>query len=222
MLGLMFKDNVTILTSYKRNVLLLLVLYTGMAFAMDMPFMLYALVFVTGMYTLSTLSFDEASHWDVYARTLPISPAAVVGAKYLLALFWMAGGMAVSFGLLTAVALLKGNGLALSAEHLLGCLGTLTVVLLYYAVSYPLSYKVGATKARSWTLIVVALLTCLSFYGMEHFNRSGNPAPAFVEALNTMSEGQAILFLLLIVAAALILYTASWIISTVIYRKKEF
>ena len=62
MLGLLYKDQMTIWSSYRKNFLLFVVLYTAMAYTLDMPFMLFALVFMGGLYIASTLSFDEMSH----------------------------------------------------------------------------------------------------------------------------------------------------------------
>lgn len=75
MKGLFYKDWSVLVGQYRKNILLLLVVYLGMAYLFDTPFMLYALVFMFGIYTQSALSFDEKCHWDTYAHTLPVSPA---------------------------------------------------------------------------------------------------------------------------------------------------
>ena len=86
MKGLLYKDWSILIGQYRKNIFLVLILYLGMAYLFNTPFMLYALVFMFGIYTQSAVSFDESSHWDMYAHTLPIHPAAVVGSKYLLGL----------------------------------------------------------------------------------------------------------------------------------------
>ena len=73
MSGLWFKDWSTLFSQYKRNLLLLVIVYLGMALLLDMPFMLYAMVFILGVYAQSAVNFDERSHWDMYAHTLPLS-----------------------------------------------------------------------------------------------------------------------------------------------------
>lgn len=55
MIGLLYKDQMVIWSGYRKNFILLVLLYSAMAFTMDTPFMLFALLFVGGMYTTSTL-----------------------------------------------------------------------------------------------------------------------------------------------------------------------
>src|SRR5699024_8185947 len=98
MKGLLYKDLCTLTSRYKKNFLVVFVLYIVWAILFDMPFMLYALVFVLGMYVQSAISFDEYSHWDMYGHTLPVRPAALVGSKYIL------GGSAILAGCLLAAA----------------------------------------------------------------------------------------------------------------------
>mgnify|MGYP000438291180 CR=1 FL=1 len=54
--------------------------------------MAYALLVVFSILITSTISFDENSHWDIYARTLPVTPAQLVGSKYLFGLCGLALG----------------------------------------------------------------------------------------------------------------------------------
>ena len=56
--------------------------------------MAYALEVVFAIMITSTIAFDENAHWDVYDRTLPVTPAQLVGSKYLLGLGGLALGAA--------------------------------------------------------------------------------------------------------------------------------
>lgn len=217
MRGLLYKDCITIFSSYKKNAILVLIVYGLMAFAMNMPFMLYAMVFLTGLYALSCLSFDEASHWDVYARTLPLSKGQLVGCKYLLGLIWMGIGCAVAMVMLLAMYLVVPTAPA-PLEALCGCLSSLSVVLLYYAVSFPLSYKFGSTKARSNVLLVMAGLGALAFFAARYLK-----APVgFLSTLNSLTNLQGTLLIVGFAAVALGCYALSWVVSTCIYNKKEY
>ena len=93
MIGLLRKDQTLLWSSYGKNFLLVGALYTIMSCLSDsMVFVLYALVFLGGMYAVSTLSMDEQSQWDAYVRTLPVTPGQIVGSKYLLTLGWRRAG----------------------------------------------------------------------------------------------------------------------------------
>ena len=210
MMGLLHKDQMTIWSSYRKNFLLVVVLYTAMAYTLDMAFMLFALVFMGGLYIASTLSFDEMSHWDAYARTLPVSPGQLVGAKYLLALGWMAGSFVLAEILLTVSDLFKGELQENLMYNLAGCLVSLGLVLIYYALTLPLSYKLGVAIGIS-----VGLVAFTSYATQSDSSSLASPVIA-------MDETSLLFFSGGLIAAGLVLFVISWWISTMIYTKKEF
>lgn len=220
MLGLLYKDQMTIWSSYRKNFLLIIFLYTAMAFTMDTPFMLFALLFIGGVYTTSTLVFDEQSHWDTYVRTLPVSPRQIVGAKYLLALIWMAGSFVLAEVLLTLCDLYKGQVTENLLYNLTGCLVTLGFVMAYYALSYILSYKIGSVRARSGVILAIALIIAIALVGSHALE---NVLSSLFYALPVLDETT---LLVLIaggsLAMGLVLFMISWCISTAIYAKKEY
>lgn len=217
MLGLLYKDQATIWSSYRKNFLLVVLLYTVMAFTMDMKFMLFALLFIGGLYTTSALVFDEQSHWDTYARTLPVSGRQIVGAKYLLALLWMAASFVLSYVLLTLCDLFKGQVAENLLYNLTGCLVTLGLVMAYYALGYVLSYKIGAVRARSGVILAIALIIAIALVGSNALeNTSFFSFPLLNETtLLVLIAGGSL-------AVGLVLFILSWVVSTAIYTKKDF
>lgn len=219
MMGLLYKDQMTIWSSYRKNFLLVVVLYTAMAYTLDMAFMLFALVFMGGLYIASTLSFDEMSHWDAYARTLPVSAGQLVGAKYLLALGWMAGSFVLAEILLTVSDLFKGELQENLMYNLAGCLVSLGLVLIYYALTLPLSYKLGAAKARSGVIVAIGIsvgLVAFTSYATQ------SDSSSLASPVIAMDETSLLFFSGSLIAAGLVLFVISWWISTMIYTKKEF
>lgn len=220
MIGLLCKDQLTIWSGYRKNFILLVLLYSAMAFTMDTPFMLFALLFVGGMYTTSTLVFDEQSHWDAYVRTLPVSSGQIVGAKYLLALVWMGGLFVLAEFLLTLCDLFKGRLRENLAYNLSGCLITLGLVMAYYALSYLLSYKIGAVRARSGVILAIALIVAIALVS----SKALEGISASSSSLLPMMDETTVLFLLTggSLGIGLVLFGISWKISTLIYTKKEY
>lgn len=220
MIGLLCKDQLTIWSGYRKNFILLVLLYSAMAFTMDTPFMLFALLFVGGMYTTSTLVFDEQSHWDAYVRTLPVSSGQIVGAKYLLALVWMGGLFVLAEFLLTLCDLFKGRLRENLVYNLSGCLVTLGLVMAYYALSYLLSYKIGAVRARSGVILAIALIVAIALVS----SKALEGVSASSSSLLPMMDETTVLFLLTggSLGIGLVLFGISWKISTLIYTKKEY
>lgn len=213
MKGLLYKDFVTVFTSFKANFLLVMVLYIAMGLLFDMPYFVYLLIVLLGMYAVSTLNFDETSQWDIYARTLPVTAGQLVGSKYLL------GGVLVLAGTVLTVPLMMMCGTNF-AESFVGCISCAAGTLLYHAVNFPIQWKFGSAKSRTW-LIVLLVAVMAGVIGVTAA-LPDQVKENLLGTLNAMSNANAILLFVGVLAAALAVYVASWAVSVRIYRAKTF
>ena len=200
--------------------------YGGFTALCRVSFLSYALVFVLGMYASSTISMDENSHWDAYARTLPVSPRQLVSAKYLLTLLLTAASIPLGFLLILLIPDPKPSLL----ETTSGMVSAAAVTLLYLSFVMPLSYRFGAAKARSWVSITIFVV----FFGPVAFlalmkDNENNPGIQALHALdhvveNAMLTEQQFVFLVLAVllGITLVCFLLSWVISIRIYAKKSY
>lgn len=110
--------------------------------------MLYATIFamssVTGLF-----NYDEFNHWTAYAAVVPNGRKDMVTARYVLLLLVTAGVVLIQM-LMGVLARETGS---LEAAALYG-----GIILLYSAISMPVSYYFGGTKARVVTVVLIALL----------------------------------------------------------------
>lgn len=217
MKGLLCKDWAILVNSYKKNFLIMVVLYLGMAVCLHMDYLCYALVAVCGVYAASTMNFDDSAHWDTYARTMPVTPGQVVGCKYLLGLL---------FTLFGSVCAAVGIFLAGQYTDVLEAAFSILVIaafsLLLFAVNMPFSYKFGAVRAGTWVYLVAFFGVFLIIFAMEHLpylQRSS--VISQLDALGNALTAQPVL-LLLPCAVVLLLYLGSWALSVQIYQRKEF
>ena len=157
MKGLLYKDWCTLTSRYKKNFILVFVLYVGLSILADLPFLLYALVFVLGLYVQSAVGFDEHSHWDVYAHTLPIRRAAVVGSKYILGGGAILAGVVLSMMIFSVYSGLSSTVVSFD-EALIGNLTAASVSILYFSLSIPLTYRFGSDRARTVSTITILTL----------------------------------------------------------------
>ena len=204
MKGLLCKDWAILVNSYKKNFLIMVVLYLGMAVCLHMDYLCYALVAVCGVYASSTMNFDDSAHWDTYARTLPVTPGQVVGSVCAAVGIFLAGQytdvLEAAFSILVIAAF----------------------SLLLFAVNMPFSYKFGAVRAGTWVYLVTFFGVFLIIFAMEHLpylQRSS--VISQLDALGNALTAQPVL-LLLPCAAVLLLYLGSWALSVQIYQRKEF
>lgn len=226
MKGLLYKDWAMIFGGYKTNFLFLLLFYGGFTALCRVSFLSYALVFVLGMYASSTISMDENSHWDAYARTLPVSARQLVSVKYLLTLLLTA--VSIPLGLL--LILLIPDPKPSLLETASGMISAAAVTLLYLSFVMPLSYRFGAAKARSWVSITIFLV----FFGPVAFlalmkDDENNPGAQALRSLDHvvenafLSEEQLVLLVLAgLLGIALVCLLISWAISIRIYAKKNY
>lgn len=219
MIGLLRKDQTLLWTTYNKNFLVVLLCYTAMIFASDsLIFVMYALIFLGGLYVSSTLTLDEQSQWDTYARTLPVTAAQIVGSKYLLSVAWTLICFLLSQSLCSLSGLARGNLADQWHNYLAGNLAATALVFLYNALTLPLSYKFGAAKARSVTIMATGVLVGVSVLGIGHFLRTSD-----AEQINLIPVDSALgvfLVLLAFLAVSLVLFFISWLVSTAIYRNK--
>jgi ABC-2 type transport system permease protein len=217
MKGLLCKDWAILVNSYKKNFLIMVVLYLGMAVCLHMDYLCYALVAVCGVYASSTMNFDDSAHWDTYVRTLPVTPGQVVGCKYLLGLlFTLFGSVCAAVGIFLA------GQYADVLEAAFSILVIAAFSLLLFAVNMPFSYKFGAVRAGTWVYLVTFFGVFLIIFAMEHLpylQRSS--VISQLDALGNALTAQPVL-LLLPSAAVLLLYLGSWALSVQIYQRKEF
>ena len=163
MKGLLCKDWAILVNSYKKNFLIMVVLYLGMAVCLHMDYLCYALVAVCGVYASSTMNFDDSAHWDTYARTLPVTPGQVVGCKYLLGLLLTLFGSVCA-----AVGIFLAGQYTDVLEAAFSILVIAAFSLLLFAVNMPFSYKFGAVRAGTWVYLVTFFGVFFIIFAMEH------------------------------------------------------
>ena len=219
MIGLLRKDQTLLWTTYNKNFLVVLLCYTAMIFASDsLIFVMYALIFLGGLYVSSTLTLDEQSQWDTYARTLPVTAAQIVGSKYLLSVAWTLICFLLSQSLCSLSGLARGNLADQWHNYLAGNLAATALVFLYNALTLPLSYKFGAAKARSVTIMATGVLVGVSVLGIGQLLRTTD-----AEQINLIPVDSVLgvfLVLLAFLAVSVVLFFISWLVSTAIYRNK--
>lgn len=134
-----------------RIYLLFIALFGALAVFTDMSsgfMMLYVAIFAMSSMT-GLFSYDEFNHWTAYAAVVPDGRRDMVKARYVLLLLVTAG--------VTVIQLLVG---VLAREA--GAVGVAALysgmLLIYAAISMPVSYYFGGTKARMVTVVLVAFI----------------------------------------------------------------
>ena len=120
---------------------------------------MFSVTFVTAfvsvmliMLPISAFAYDEQAKWDRYAMSLPLGRSKVVGARYLfvlaLTLFTVAMGLA-------GTALLYLAHQVDPLEMFVTLMVSTAIGLLLPTILLPLSYKLGAERARPYLYAIV-------------------------------------------------------------------
>ena len=213
MTGLMLKDLYSLRTYFLKQLGLMTVLYLVLSVAVmkSFAFMAPMLTMSVILMLISSFNVDEASKWDSYALTLPITPKSIVGARYLL--FY--GALIGTGVLLTAVCALLDSftfheGL-LSIAAATGAIVALYTLMAAFVL--PLFFKLGAEKARvAMTLCFIAPFLAV-VWGASYLETG---APAFLESVSW--EAAAVIGALVLV----LLCVGSYLLSVKFYENKEY
>ena len=153
MTGLITKDFL-VMRKMLRSYLLVIVVYTILAYLdfFDYSFIITFVQVALSVLPISAFAYDEQSKWDRYAISLPLGRNRVVGARYLfvllLTLFTVAMGLA-------GTALLYLVQQADPLEMFVTLMVSTTIGLLIPTILLPLSYKLGAERARPYLYAIV-------------------------------------------------------------------
>lgn len=218
--GLIRKELTLLTSSYKGNVLFVVALYVILCIATRQSYIGYVLPFVFTIYITSTVAFDENSHWNTYARTLPVTPAQLVGCKYLLGLGGMLLGSAIAAVIACLVNLLAPEEPTTAVEMIIMLLLMGSFALLFVSVKFPLAYRFNATVVNGWMglgLLLIFGIGMLGYYLLPDVQQT-----ALVQSLQGADDAALLVLGAGLFILMLVIYAASFALSTAIYKHKSF
>lgn len=153
MTGLIWKD-LLMMRKVLKSYLLLIGIYVVLAYLdfFDYSFIITFTQIILAVMPISAFAYDEQAKWDRYALSLPLGRSRVVGARYLfvllLTLFTVALGLA-------GTALLYLAQQAEPLEMFITLMVSTTIGLIIPTILLPLSYKLGAERARPYLYAII-------------------------------------------------------------------
>ena len=212
MKGLLLKDAYQ-MWSYTRWIILVSVamMLMGTFFMKEGSnfFMLYGGLLL-GILPMTLLAYDQNGRFSAYCAALPVTKEQIVGGKYLIGLCGMVLAELLSMAALAAAQLLWGTVTVQITVATLLQVAMLT--LLGNMILLPLTYRFGYEKARYVYYLCIGVLASLM----------GIAVSSDEILLNSILPAHGSLLLLVVVlAAVLALYAASWRLSVAWYGKAE-
>ncbi len=215
MIGFLRKDLYMFYAAYKKNLLLVFLLYAAMVVFMKNIFLMSVLIWLMPFYSLSAITMDDSCGWDRFARTLPVSSGAIITARALAVLVML--GIGVGFALvLTAILyfFMDYNEIG----ELMGMIALVTALALAsIGVLIPAAYKWGVERVRnSFVLLFMLVFLTPVLLGKTLGTDFTESLESWLSSLSLAEISGAALGVGLLVFAF-----GGWL-SSRIYAKKEF
>ena len=217
MKGLFLKDWYGLLGMYKKNLLLVLVLYAALSMILNMPFFLFMTPWLLGFYTLSSFSLDESCRWNLYARTLPVSSRQIVGGKFLLAISWILPGT-IYAGVVGAAVCLLHPGETLASDMAVSSVVVGVIAIDMISILLAMTFRAGVEKARSLFFLIFIGFFLIIFLG----GQIGMLDDAGFVAVLASIAAFTLLWALGALAVAILIPVICFSLSCRIYANKEF
>jgi len=210
MLGLIKKDFLLIKANSK-SMVIIFIIYLMLAFqgTFDVTFIV---PLIGIMLFISTFSYDDFNNWNSYAVTLPDGRKNVVRAKYIASIILTIILGIISLAISIGINYTKTNNINLE-EIISSLMGTILSSVIIISLLYPIVFKFGATNGRIILFIVVFAIAGI-----------GALIAKFVDMtfIINMINGLDNYLFIAVPVISIILLGISYLISSKIYKNKEF
>lgn len=207
----LFLKDLFVARKYLRTLAILMVFYVVLSVATQNVTLISGLsAMIAMLFLMTSFAYDESAKWDTYALSMPLSPGAVIGAKFLiLAAAIVIGG----FFSVLAIVLFHLLGItALSVDSFFAVAASLEIVLLLGFILMPILIRFGTERCRI-IMICLVLIPVLASFALQYMDVSLS-----LEAIVPLLPA---LFALSPLILAL-LGVLSFLLSLRYYRAKEF
>lgn len=204
MIGLILKDLFTL----TRQALMYIVFIAVFSLMPGYNMASFAVIMAC-MMPMTALAYDERSHWDRLAASMPYTTAQLVLSKYLMGLMLMLCSVALGIIALPLQRLVNPD---VSLPELLSVsLGALGAGMLIQGVLLPVMFRFGTEKARLFMLVLMGAVLA----GIAALGQAQDALRSFMEGMN----GGAVAAVLAGLAATA--YLVSMPLSIRAYRRRN-
>ena len=214
MKGLFVKD-IELMKQQKQFFILVVVMGVILNLAGSGSFATGYFTFVTAIFAITTISYDEFDNGLAFLMTLPVTRKQYVAEKYLLG----AGLTAAAWGIEAITGVICKGVAELQgclSEKIIDTLIYIPLALLMLAVSLPLVIHFGAEKGRYIAMVMWAIIIAVVYILIKTMGLSADAVGAWLNGLNRgMVLAGAVLF-------TVIVYMGSFGIGVRLMEKKEF
>ena len=204
MKGLLYKDRLTLLRSFRIYVIMCVgFIILGSIHPDNAFWATYGLFFFSTIIP-SLMAVDEQTGWLSYCDILPLKRKTIISERYLVHIISSAG--MILFYLVLNLILRKAETAAVLATTGM----SLAMSMLVFSVSFPINVKFGHVKGQ---MVRMAVIMVMVLCGMAIINYGGPILGILIKSGPMILPAGA--------ALVILIYFCSWMLSVRIYEKKD-
>lgn len=212
----LFEKDIRLLLKRRQTLILLGGVAVFMGFTMEGTFIIGYMSVLSTIFTISTISFDEAENCYLFMMTLPIKAVDYVSEKYAFCIFGGFFGWVLSVIIYLIANISKGNPIDLGNDLLMAAV-FIPIIIIMCSIMISFQLKFGAEISRIVLIILCGVVAVIG-YGVSKIFGEAN-IPGVVESINNLSVITTFSILALI-SVIIAVITYAWSLS--IMKKKEY
>ncbi|BBK22314.1 ABC-2 transporter permease [Amedibacterium intestinale] len=217
MKGLLIKDFKLIKMHRNYFAMIIAIAFVISLLTEDTTFMLGFISFITSMFTISTISYDEFDNGNAFLFTLPIDRKKYAAEKYVFGM--LLGGCSLFLAIILAVILNLIEKSDTISNILISGGMLLPFILLLLSILIPFQLKFGSEKGRIVISAVFSIVFLISFVLGKSIGMLGINIAEVINRISLLGAG-GLFILIFVISMIVVLFSMK--VSISIMNKKEF
>lgn len=207
MKGLLLKDFYNTVKYCKQYILILIIFFAvSLSQATSVFFMLYPVVLIS-MIPVTLMIYDETEHWNTYCMAMPYTRAEIVSVKYMEGLIGAVIMAVFTIICQTVRFCMEGSNIEIWGISQL-FISVMAISVLPAVIILPMNFHFGTTKGRITQIVTICLICAV----LGILTASNVDIMDFMQI--KVNDG-------VLLAAAALLYAASWLLSIKLYQRRD-
>jgi len=217
MKGLLIKDFKLIKMHRNYFAMIIAIAFVISLLTEDTTFMLGFISFITSMFTISTISYDEFDNGNAFLFTLPINRKKYAAEKYVFGM--LLGGCSLFLAIILAIILNLIEKSDTISNILISGGMLLPFILLLLSILIPFQLKFGSEKGRIVISAVFSIVFLISFVLGKSIGMLGINIAEVINRISLLGAG-GLFILIFVISMIVVLFSMK--VSISVMNKKEF
>lgn len=217
MKGLLIKDFKLIKMHRNYFAMIIAIAFVISLLTEDVTFMLGFISFITSMFTISTISYDEFDNGNAFLFTLPIDRKKYAAEKYVFGM--LLGGCSLFLAIILAIILNLIEKSDTISNILISGGMLLPFILLLLSILIPFQLKFGSEKGRIVISAVFSIVFLISFVLGKSIGMLGINIAEVINRISLLGAG-GLFILIFVISMIVVLFSMK--VSISVMNKKEF